>query len=201
MVSTHYTMKRRRLTTVRDLFFMILTATAFLSLFLALFVPMSCTRGKTVYFACAGSYTTAARAQEKAEQVQRSGGGGYVLSDGAYFVLAAVYLSEKDCEEIVSNIDGYQKWTLSVHHYDLVRDMIRTFSGWYYDLDRKTRSAAEILPEVKEYASRADFDPVLEPEQQQLARSALTGLARLTETDLSVNLKYYQCLLTCLFRV
>ena len=204
--SKHYNTKQGLLTTVRDWFFTILTAVAFLSLFLALFFPSDCASGGcrrdsgTVFFVCSGSYTVSARAEERARRIQQLGGGGYIRYDGAYLVLSAAYVSDDDCESVLASLgSGHRGYSLNVRSYAAVREAINRFAGWYYALDSGTVGPDRLLPEIAGYAAAASFPELLSGEARERALEILRALPLLTEEDLSVNLKYYQCEIACLF--
>lgn len=187
------------MTTIRDGIFMVVTAVAFLSLFFALFIPVSCASGQNIYFVCSGSYTTAARAEERAAVMQRSGGGGYVHRDGLFLVLSAAYCRESDCDDVLASLgQGHKKYALSVSHYRETAACVDQLAEWYYALDRGSRQPAEVLAEVRAYAASAPLCGVLKGAQREDAVELFDSLAKLTETDLSVNLKYFQCRAACL---
>ena len=68
---------------------------------------------RTYWLVSMGSYSDAASAKEKAEEVKLSGGAGYVYSADSFVVAASCYASEDDARTVCSRLDGAEVYSLS----------------------------------------------------------------------------------------
>lgn len=196
----HYTTKRRFHTSFRDLFFMIAAGTAFLSLFLAILLPGKC-GGRDAgefYAVCSGSYTTLERAEERADAMQKAGGGGFIRRDGMFRVLSAVYTERADCESVLGGLgSGHSLLVLRVssHAGDVAR-VTRELADIYYGLDTRRIGTQEALERLGDFLGRETFP---DSEAGAPGRQVFDALAGLDGTDLSVRLKYFQTAFVCAF--
>lgn len=200
MSNVHYNTKRRFRTSFRDLFFMIGSGVAFLSLFLAILLPGACkSAGSGEFFAvCSGSYTTRARAEERASAMQRAGGGGFVWNNGMFQVISAVYTDRADCENVLEGLGkGHKMLVLKVpSHAEEVGRITERLAEIYYGLDTKAFDGKEGLVRLERFLGQEKFPETAEGEP---GKDIFGALGNLDETDLSVNLKYFQAAFVCAF--
>ncbi len=179
---------------------MIGSGVAFLSLFLAILLPGACkSAGSGEFFAvCSGSYTTRARAEERASAMQRAGGGGFVWNNGMFQVISAVYTDRADCENVLEGLGkGNKMLVLKVpSHAGEVGRITERLAEIYYGLDTKAFDGKEGLIRLERFLGQEKFPETAEGEP---GKDIFGALGNLDETDLSVNLKYFQAAFVCAF--
>ena len=182
---------------------MIGSTLAFLSLFLAIFLPNACQKSqtRTFYAICSGTFTTRARAEERASAMQNAGGGGFIRKSGTFQVLSAVYTDKSDCESVLDGLgEGHAALPLKVraHGEDLSR-IVSALAKIYYGLDGGKKTAEQALSELSAFLAEERFPDRLKEQEGETVREIFDALGELTDSHLSVNLKYFQIALVCAF--
>lgn len=104
-----YNQYKKRTTKNSYISFVILFLTIILLTGLAVFIKPIKTSNYKFYFVKANSFSTYSQANTLAQEIQKSGGAGYIHLDKKYHVLINFYQNKKDAESVAENLKNDYK--------------------------------------------------------------------------------------------